>query len=305
MERIIKNKNEMMKRLFIGTFICLCSWTAIKAQAQNWYSTFGSDQEERVWKVKKDSKGNIYVLGNYTKSFSIETEFLVLEAEDEFFLAKFDKNGNITWVRTWTGIGLDLGTDIVIGDDDLVYVSASFFSKARINNDAIFGEEGQDGFIMQLSEDGFNGWIRTYGGTRNDHCYGLYVDGNVIFGVGGFEGSAPFESEILLETKGASDMWIGQFRLDDGFPNWVIPFGSTGDEVLNAVVKDFRNDLYVIGSFEGEAAFGNRTYDSGSGKDLLLGKVNFIGNPIWSEQLNVEGDATFFPEIEVDEEANI
>ena len=94
------------------------------------------------------------------------------------------------------------------------------------------------------------------GGTLQDDGYGLAVDGagNAIT-VGAFHGSADFDpgpGTRILTSSGSSDAFITKLAPDGGLV-WAVSVSGGGSIVANDVALDDAGNLYVIGSFQGEA----------------------------------------------------
>ncbi len=274
------------------------------AQTIDWWNSFGASSDEQVMKVEQDSKGNIIVMGTYDQIFDIDDETLVIEGGQEFFLAKFDKTGKTLWARSFTGVGPDMGADFFVDTDDVIYLAAIFDSKVRINNEAIFAEGGIDGLVMQITPAGFNGWIKNMGGDGIQTARSIWVDATDVYVVGDFSGTGTFDN-FIVESAGGTDMWITRIEKTEAVTQWVITFGGTGDDSFHALVKDFRNDLYVVGSFSGSFSFGNQAISATSGKDVFIGKLSTLGVPIWVKTAVGNYDGNEALNLDVDIEANI
>ncbi len=293
-----------MKYIKLLVLVLVLPLSVSEAQEVDWWQSFGAGSDETITKIEKDSKGNFIVLGTYDQIFDIGDNTMVIEGGQEFFLAKFNKSGVVQWARTFTGVGVDQGTDIAIDEQDVIYLAAYFNQKVRINDEAIFAEGGVDGLIMQISPDGFNGWIKNMGGSGTSRTLGIFVDATHVYATGDFEGTGRMES-FLINSNGGRDIWMAKIEKTEALTSWVKSFGGAGDERFNRIIKDFRNDLYVCGAFSGSFTLGNQTLTAANGEDVLLAKLNNEGTPIWAKQAtgNYDGNEALF--LEVDDEANI
>ncbi len=288
--------------LTIGLFLFV--FLPLTAQEIDWWTSFGAGSSETVTKVTTDTKGNIVVLGTHDEIFDIGNNTLVIEREQEFFLAKFDRSGTPLWVRTFTGVGLDQGADIAIDDQDIIYLAAYFDNKVRINDEVIFAEGGMDGLIMQITPAGFNGWIKNIGGTETQRTLGITVDASHVYAVGDFENFGKID-DIIIESVGGRDMWIAKIEKTEARLQWLKRFGGSGDERLNSIVKDFRGDLYACGAFSGSFQLGTQTLNAVNGSDALITKLTDQGEPIWVKEIKGDYEQNEALNLEVDEVANI
>lgn len=292
-----------MKQITLALALIM-SYTLMNAQDVDWWKSFGAGSNETITKVVNDSKGNFIILGTYDQIFDIDDNTLVIEGGQEFFLAKLDRTGDVLWVRSFTGVRVDQGADIAVDAQDVIYLAAYFDSKVRINDEAIFAEGGIDGLIMQISADGFNGWIKNMGGAETSRSLGLWVDATHVYAVGDFEGIGKME-DFIINSKGGSDMWMAKIEKSEALISWVKSFGGTGDDRFTGIVKDFREDLYVCGAFSGSFEFGNQTVTANNGEDVFIGKLTDEGSPIWVKVAVGAFDENEALFMEVDEEANI
>lgn len=293
-----------MKYKFTLMLVFTLSISILNGQDVNWWKSFGAGSNETITKVEIDNKGNIVVLGTFDQIFEIDGNPLVIEGGQEFFLAKFDKTGRTLWVRTFTGIGVDQGADIAIDDQNIIYLAAHFDSKVRINDEAIFSEGGVDGLIMQISEAGFNGWIKNFGGVGIQRTLGILVDASDVYAVGDYTEQGRLDNYIV-QNEGGADMWIAKIEKTEARVLWAKRFGGSGDDKLTGIVKDFRGDFYVSGAFSDSITIGNQTHRATNGSDVFVAKLTNAAEPIWSKAISSPYESAEGTHIEVDEEANI
>jgi hypothetical protein len=293
-----------MKYIKLLALMAVLPFSVLDAQEVDWWTSFGAGSDETITKIEQDSKGNFIVLGTYDQIFDIDGNTLVIEGGQEFFLAKFSPTGNTLWVRSFTGVRADQGADLSIDDQDVIYLAAYFDSKVRVNDEAIFAEGGIDGLVMQITPAGFNGWIKNMGGAETSRALGIWVDATHVYAVGDFEGTGKME-DFIINSQGGTDMWMAKIEKSEALISWVKSYGGTGDDRFTAIVKDFRDDLYVCGASSSTFIFGNQTFTASSGEDVFVAKLTDEGSPIWTKQAtgDFEGNEALF--MEVDEEANI
>ena len=128
-------------------------------------------------------------------------------------------------------------------------------------------------------------WTGSMGGTLQDDGFGLAVDaaGNAI-AVGAFRGSADFDpgpGTRILTSAGSSDAFITKLAPDGGLV-WAVSVSGSESIVANDVALDDAGNIYVIGSFQGEADFdpgvGQRLITSNGSTDIFLLRLDPNGN---------------------------
>jgi len=75
-----------------------------------WAKSFGGTSQDLSFSVTNDRFGNCFITGyNYSPSITFDTITLT----GEFFLVKFNSNGNVIWAKTANGKGYTVATDSV------------------------------------------------------------------------------------------------------------------------------------------------------------------------------------------------
>ena len=78
--------------------------------AKNYGSTFGDIAQG----VALDPAGNLYVTGFFSSTMTVEGVTVTSQGLFDVFLAKFDPNGALLWLKTAGGTGSDIGHGVVI-----------------------------------------------------------------------------------------------------------------------------------------------------------------------------------------------
>lgn len=145
--------------------------------------------------------------------------------------------------------------------------------------------------------------ILTPGGTYNDYGNSLAIDDSSNFYITGvFEGISFFGSTQLTSNTNLGDMYVAKYNKNRVL-QWVqaggsTPYGATG----NNVVVDSRGNVYVRGTFGGDAQFGTITVTSNlTGGASYLAKYNKSGTIQWVKATN----DIFFSSIVLDENDNL
>ncbi|MBK8368981.1 MAG: SBBP repeat-containing protein [Bacteroidetes bacterium] len=70
---------------------------------------------DEIYNIKTDRNGNIYITGFFESSvMSIGTFTFANTASTKSFIAKYDSNGNVLWVKKPIGFGNDRSESIAI-----------------------------------------------------------------------------------------------------------------------------------------------------------------------------------------------
>jgi hypothetical protein len=167
-----------------------------------WARTWGGEGNDSADGVSVDGSGCIYVCGSFFETVDFDPgpgeDYHVGEGSD-FFLSKFNSNGDFIWARTWGGSAHGYGqADDVAGDDiGNAYVVGKFYLTVDFDpgpGEEIYqGDVFGDGFISKFSPDGEFVWVEVvdavdpHNATLRDivldDAGNLYVVGNVTAGL--------------------------------------------------------------------------------------------------------------------------
>jgi len=234
-----------------------------------------------------DSLGNIYALGEL----------------DGFTLGKFSGNNELFWTLTIEGeiesegdgkaIAIDLSGDI--------YIVGSFESSVDFNpgngvaDRTSAGES--DAFLIKFNSGGEFLWVQTWGGSGDDGCTGVLVDGvGDIYVTGSFSDSVDFDPGVNTyerASNGHADSFVTKFNSAGDF-QWVRTWGgSQYDSPKGSLAWDHSGNIYVTGRFSGDVDFdpgpGTDFHNSGAWQGAFLCKFADNGEFHWAKTWGGDG----------------
>lgn len=163
-----------------------------------WAKRIGDTGDESGGGLAIDSAENIYQSGSFSSEMirfgSIRVtnsdSDLILPTSD-FFIAKYDRDGNAIWVRSAQGDGNDSAGGLAVDNTGNIYAVGNFFGSSinlgafRLNNGGIVPSPlpTPDIFLVKLNAAGDIIWAKGAGGSDVDTGIGPAVDGqgNVFF----------------------------------------------------------------------------------------------------------------------------
>lgn len=156
--------------------------------------------------VAFDRDRNVYLTGGFLFNVTIGGTQLESQGQYDMFIAKYDANGNLVWLRSATGPGTVQPTDIVVDANGFVYVSghlgASSFGGP---NTGTFGTVQVSGsifhFLVKYDSDGNAVW------GRNDGAERLAMDATGhVYGTGAFTSPRQFGGTLRFPS-GNGDLY--------------------------------------------------------------------------------------------------
>ncbi len=148
-----------MKTVISLLFITLCS-TSLLSQNFSWAQSWGSDNYDRGTAVDTDPSGNVYTTGTFhgTVDFDAGQDIVNLTSnDDDVFIKKTDRFGNLVWVRQFSGIAEQSAGGVVISDAGDIFITGNFLGIADFNpGSATFFLDAANGrsYVVRLTADG-------------------------------------------------------------------------------------------------------------------------------------------------------
>lgn len=279
-----------------------------------WCKLYGGPGDERDPKITIDAEGNVYLGGSYSKTWNVSTTngTVILESNKDRllgFLAKVNKDGNIIWAKAIdNSLCASLGSIQITHNNNLL-VSGYFGNKSILkNNIPTELPEGDNrknylSFIKTFNINGDNlltkyfeakNWSFVKGATsdvkNNYYTFGYFTDTNLAIIN---NPKYPILSNIH-ESRGA---FIEKLN-EKGTRIWRKEIGKLrGVErrsiTLQGVAIDEDENVYYCGVFRDSVYSGIPKHPSLLAvklDDILMGKLNKSGHPVWMKSLGSNGD---------------
>lgn len=271
-----------------------------------WANSMGNTEMDLANDIKVTPTGTIYITGSFNLSVDFDPSSTastnLLAANDpEFFLAKYDANGNFIWARDTEGTGYTKGTSIVIDNLENIYSIGHFSGNVDFDWNTTNSFQSTTAyaavFILKHDVNGVLRWSNMFeNGYREKYCLAIDNLGNIIAG-GRFSIQTdldPGSGFSVINSMGGEDFFVVKLNPLGSFI-WGAQFGGsfTNTDIINSINTDASNNIYLTGSFEGTIdmnpgiAVNNLT--SQGYADIYITKMDALGNFIWSEAFGGAG----------------
>jgi len=253
-----------------------------------WVSKIEASVLSRIYDLKVDQAGNIFVIGNVIGDATFDT-VTVLDAE-ELFLAKYGTDGHLKWVTLTesppTTTQRPQGRALAIGEDGNVYISGFMSKLSNFQNIQLDVGSESHFFMAKYSTDGIVQWARGYGLTSPiAQKIGADLDGdNNIYLTGTTVGVSAFDT-ITVDANGMGTFFLARFN-DDGNIAWIDLIKNNDVNSSRLVLNRQFNQIYVTGYFSFETvSFGNFTLTAPvyPGRTFFLAKYDADKNILWAK----------------------
>jgi hypothetical protein len=253
-----------------------------------WVTTASCDYRITSWGIGSDQFENVYVAGrfghrNLNGSAYFEDLKLTTYGGDDLFLAKYDPNGRLLWVRQagsedqgkWTGeICFDLDADAA-GNS---IITGCFTGKAKFGETILESYGGRNIFIARYDPEGNLLWANQAGSPyrkerklEQGNALSYDRNGNIIV-TGGFAGQCRFGDIVLDAGEASTDCFIAQYS-PEGRLLWVQHLGQFGQlEKASGWGLDINagNEIVVTGYFSGSLNILGEKFESAGEADLFM-----------------------------------
>lgn len=274
-----------------------------RAQFLEWARSAGELSRDAGRGVCVDNNGNVIVTGYFSGKIRFDGVLYEGRGTDDAFVAKYNSNGDLLWVKTAGGPLDDVSIGVAADAEGNIFIAGSFDSIAFFDNVLLTSTGGLDGFIAKYSPEGNLLWVKKMGGVSNDAAFGVAADnkGNAYV-IGDFQGFAAFGNSVLT-SRGNKDVFVVKF---DGNGNvaWSHRAGGNQEDLGLGIAADIEGGCYITGAFKNSADFGtDELFTPSVSSDIFIAKIDSAGIWEWAEQAgSLTGDAGYA--ITVDKEKN-
>lgn len=222
-----------------------------------------------VWEISADSNGNIYQLGGIriadTLSFG-KGIFLIgctADCMGTHFIAKYNAKGEILWAK-------DLGNDYYKPFKHLGIGNKGDFYLTKWGRYSGFS-------LSKFDAAGNLVWTNNISGTYGD-CNSINIDNNDAIWLVGDIWNGGFNGQPFIWEFNPANNLIQSTRAT---------ISATGNNIGN----DHANNIYISGSFNDTAIFGNTTLLDSKGNNFLA-KINRKPNVVHPQKINSKNQKT-------------
>lgn len=218
-----------------------------------------------------DQNNNIYITGSFdgTAVFGENSSLARLTADSvsDIFIASYDSEGNLRWVKSAGGSENDTAQSIAVDSNGNSYITGFYtgnatFAKGDPNETQLLASNSryQSIFLAKYNSIGDFLWVvqATNGGFSEGRTIGIDKDGNVYVG-GTFKSTLTLGNAITLELKdvygNSQDIFLASFDYA-GNIRWAKTIAGNSGDLITSL--DLKNDgtCYIAGNFTKNTTFG-------------------------------------------------
>ena len=254
----------------------------IKFNAQNtieWQKTYGGSDNDRGQTIIQTQDGGYAIVGS---SASTDGDITSNNGAQDFWLAKLDAQGDLSWEKSYGFQGNDIGISVIQTNDSgyLLTGILDVTASGGQGNTSRYTQRhaGGDYWAIKVDASGDLEWSRYYGGNFTDTPEGIVqMEDNGFIIAGGSDS----EDTDISSNIGSYDFWVIRIAAD-GDLVWEKSFGGEEIDEAKAITKSSDGNFVILG----ETRSNSVDVSSNNGAaDLWLIKISAEGNLIWEKSL--------------------
>jgi gliding motility-associated-like protein len=258
-----------------------------------WAKKAGGTSADKAYAIAVTPNGECYVTGffNNTAHFDNITVNAVNNSQD-IFVAKYNANGQISWVKTGGGNGIDISNGIAVDNNGNCVITGQVINSGNFSGytfstqlHPVTNQATYDIFIARYDSSGNIQWLKNGLGKYTDRGMCVAIDNNSNAYVG-----LQFSDTLVFNATYHNNIFnaIGLLKLDSsGNELWFKKAGGATMQVAyNIHVSPF-NELLLTGDFKGNLTFfnspNNFTLNTSNNNSIFIAKYNLSGNLMWAK----------------------
>lgn len=275
----------LIKECFLLCFLVCVSLSRAGAQDVSWAFGAGASGSDQGYDISSDTLGHVYVTGWFSGTMDLGGQMLVSQGMQDIFIASFDSDGNLNWVRQAGGTGNDVSAGIVTAGNGDSYITGWYAGTGIFGDSTVVSNGSLDMFVAKYDASGTLQWVRSGGGSADDYGNRVTVthDGGVAV-AGSFKQTFLADGQQMT-SNGNRDALFCRYA-PDGELLWMKGVGGIGEDRAYGITQDADNDLVVTGLFSDAVQFGASSLSCSSFFGTYVAKLSEQGDPLWA----VKGD---------------
>ncbi|MFN3852140.1 MAG: 3-coathanger stack domain-containing protein [Spirosomataceae bacterium] len=273
-----------MKALILLIFIEIPHIIFAQSPIIEWQKSIGGSSKDIADKIIITADGGFVITGSsQSNNFDIPSNV----GQNDIFVCKVDRFGEILWKKSFGGIGEDLVTGIIEVDNGFIVCGTSIGG----NNDFFNSYGHTDIVLLKLNQNGELIWKKNFGGSENDYVTEIIKTEDDKLILIGYTQSNDFD---ISGNIGNLDGLMMKFDLN-GVIIWQKLFGGISNDYFHSVGQTADNGFIVVGASE-SSAWGNYGMN-----DAWIIKINQNGFFEWQNHFGGTANDRFLSVIQLND----
>lgn len=231
--------------------------------ALRWAKNLHGTAIKKIGAVGADAAGNIYIAGYFQGQLSLDEWTLEASGATDFFVAKLNADGVVTWAAHAGQTGDTRITGMAVYPGGGVVVGGYFNALTQIGDYQFTANTyDRDVFLASYDVNGDLQWARKAGGVHNDELTGIAMDATgAIYATGYLVGVMSLGEGIAIQSaNGNPDFYMLKYN-SEGLPLQARAMGGTlRDQSMAIVIEE--NGVTITGFFQAPMSIDGQLLDN-------------------------------------------
>lgn len=246
-----------------------------------WAKKAGGTGDDEGYAISSDLSGNCYVTGYFSGSANFSGVTLNSYGSKDIFVAKYNTNGSLLWVKKAGGAASDYGYGIKVDASNRVFLTGGFRLKSTFGTQTLTAQRGDaDIFTARYDANGNVLWIKKAGGAINDYGRAIATDANGnVYITGNYGLNAMFGTYNLTGTD-STEIYFASYDQSGNF-RWALKASGEYDksdpgrfiEMGLSIATDPAGNVVGSGTYRSKSTFGNITLNPWDHTDIYIAKI--------------------------------
>ncbi|MCC6559616.1 MAG: hypothetical protein IT372_42410, partial [Polyangiaceae bacterium] len=253
-----------------------------------WAKLWGDQDNQSAAEVAIDPMGHIVIAGSLKGSTDFGGGPLISAGDSDVFLVKLDAGGGHLWSRRFGDVSFQAPQSVTVDAEGNIIVAGSFEGVLDLGGASLVSAGEEDIFVAKFDASGAHVWSERF--SDNELPFEVDVvdvavgsDGDVIV-AGDFEDTINFGNGNLV-SSGYADIFLAKLAGATGAVVWSKRFGDASEQLVERVMLDSSDSIYLTGRFWGSFGFGGGSLTAVMpNPDIYLAKFDTMGAHAWSKK---------------------
>lgn len=248
-----------------------------------WVRTAGGPDNDAARDIAIGKDQSVYITGGFQTSASFGATNLVSAGLGDIFLAKYDADGNLTWVRQAGSVGDETAFGVTVDSTNNAYITGYFVGMAGFSSALILSVGVADIFIAKYNSSGTLTWVQRAGDAYTDIAYKIAVDKNGFVYITGYFNIGTTFGASTIYSAGENDIFIAKYNPVTSSWMWAQRAGGNINDSAEDITVDVSGNLYITGYFANTATIGSTSITAPGGIhwDAFVAKFDTDGILQW------------------------
>ena len=233
---------------------------------------FGGTGDDYLSRIAVDAGGTIYGAGSYTGATNLGTGMLANAGGNDAFAARYSQALAAQMTTSCGGTGDQFAFAVAVDASSEMTIAGEFDGPINCGTGVLTPVGLRDVFVGGIATGGAARWVRQFGGTAEDQCESLVVDGaGDVVAAGAFGATVDFgDGPHTVTTQAGYVVALAT----DGTTRWVVTLEGSGAVDAYLVAAMPGTGVAVAGTFAGTLLLDATELDSVGQTGVFVAQVH-------------------------------